>query len=169
MSDETFEDEASPDEALDDADLGDEEGDDDLDADLDADDEVLDLDLDGDADADAVVEDDTVALVVESPEKPARGEDEEDEDVVDLDEELHPDDVEVPLDALLKERTAAATLEDEEEEIEEEEPEGDVSAEGAPSRIVPRRPGEFLCSSCFLVLPRNQLQDEERMLCRDCA
>jgi Domain of unknown function (DUF4193) len=34
---------------------------------------------------------------------------------------------------------------------------------------VPRRPGEFLCSSCFLVLPRNQLADKERMLCRDCA
>jgi hypothetical protein len=64
--------------------------------------------------------------------------------------------------------TAAATLEDEEEEIEEEEPESDASPDG-PTRIVPRRAGEFLCSSCFLVLPRNQLQDEERMLCRDCA
>jgi hypothetical protein len=171
MSEDTFEDEASVDDDLGDDDLGDEDLDDDLDDDLDADgdDEIEEIALDGEIDADAVVEDDSVARVVEAPTKPARGDDDEDEDVVDLDEELHPDDVEVPLDALLKERTAAATLEDEEEEIEEEEPEADASTEGGPSRIVPRRPGEFLCSSCFLVLPRNQLQDEERMLCRDCA
>jgi hypothetical protein len=170
MSDETFEDEAAPDEVLDDDEVL-EDGDlDDDDLADDDDDEVLDeVVLEGDLDVDAVVADDTVARVVEAPAKPAKGDDDEDEDVVDLDEELHPDDVEVPLDALLKERTAAATLEDEEEEIEEEEPEADVSADGAPTRIVPRRPGEFLCSSCFLVLPRNQLQDEERMLCRDCA
>jgi hypothetical protein len=93
---------------------------------------------------------------------------EEEDDVVDLDEELHPDDVEEPLDVLLQERTASATLEDDEEELEEEEVDGDERGEG-PTRIVPRRPGEFLCSSCFLVLPRNQLADEKRMLCRDCA
>ena len=66
-------------------------------------------------------------------------------------------------------RTAAsATLEDDEEEVEDDD---DAGAEGGdgPTRIVPRRPGEFLCSSCFLVLPRNQLADEKRMLCRDCA
>jgi hypothetical protein len=172
MSDETFEDEASvDDDALADDDLGDEaidedlEGDDDL---ADADDDGLEIGLEDDIDVDAVVADDTVARVVEAPAAKPKGDDEEDEDVVDLDEELHPDDVEVPLDALLKERTAAATLEDEEEEIEEEEPESDASPDG-PTRIVPRRAGEFLCSSCFLVLPRNQLQDEERMLCRDCA
>ena len=100
--------------------------------------------------------------------KAVREPDEEDEDVLDLDEELHPDDVEAPLDALLQERTASATLEDEEEEVEEEEAEVDERGE-VPTKIVPRRPGEFLCSSCFLVLPRNQLADEKRMLCRDCA
>lgn len=169
MSDETFEDEAT---TVDDDDLaaedpGDEAIDDDL-ADDDDDDDGLAIGLEGEIDVDAVVEDDTVARVVEAPAAKPKGDDEEEEDVVDLDEELHPDDVEVPLDALLKERTAAATLEDEEEEIEEEEPESDASPDG-PTRIVPRRAGEFLCSSCFLVLPRNQLQDEERMLCRDCA
>src|SRR5829696_681864 len=92
----------------------------------------------------------------------------EDDEVVDLDEELHPDDVEEPLDVLLQERTASATLEDEEEEAEEEEPDVDERGEG-PARIVPRRPGEFLCASCFLVLPRSQLADAKRMLCRDCA
>jgi hypothetical protein len=104
---------------------------------------------------------------VTTEEKPKETEG-EDEDVLDLDEELHPDDVEAPLDALLQERTASATLEDDEEEVEEEEPEVDERGE-TPTKIVPRRPGEFLCSSCFLVLPRNQLADEERMLCRDCA
>jgi len=128
-------------------------------------------------DEDAVIEIDdgaapeVVAAVVETPvpaDKAVREADEEDEDVLDLDEELHPDDVEAPLDALLQERTASATLEDEEEEVEEEEAEVDERGE-VPTKIVPRRPGEFLCSSCFLVLPRNQLADEKRMLCRDCA
>ena len=104
---------------------------------------------------------------VTTEEKPKETEG-EDEDVLDLDEELHPDDVEAPLDALLQERTASATLEDDEEEVEEEEADVDERGE-VPTKIVPRRPGEFLCSSCFLVLPRNQLADEERMLCRDCA
>ena len=44
---------------------------------------------------------------------------EEDDDVVDLDEELHPDDVEEALDVVLRERTAAAGLEDEEDEDDE--------------------------------------------------
>src|SRR5216684_865950 len=90
--------------------------------------------------------------------------DDEDDDVVDLDEELHPDDVEEALDVVLRERTAAAGLEDEEDE----EAEPDDRGEGG-TKIVPRRPGEFLCSSCFLVLPRNQLADEAQMLCRDCV
>jgi len=107
-----------------------------------------------------VITDDTAAVGAEVVE--------EDDDVVDLDEELHPDDVEEPLDVLLQERTASATLEDDEEEVEDDEDPGAEGGEG-PTRILPRRPGEFLCSSCFLVLPRNQLADEARMLCRDCA
>ncbi|HEX9506304.1 MAG TPA: DUF4193 family protein [Acidimicrobiia bacterium] len=107
-----------------------------------------------------------VAVVTDDPTTETA--EEEDDDVVDLDEELHPDDVEDPLDVLLQERTASATLEDDEEELEEEDADADDRADG-PTRIVPRRPGEFLCSSCFLVLPRNQLADEGRMLCRDCA
>jgi Domain of unknown function (DUF4193) len=132
-----------------------------------------DLALDEDADADADEEDDesgadevVVAEPAASAAKPATGE--EDEDVLDLDEELHPDDVEEPLDVLLQERTATITLEDEDEEAEEEEPDVDERGDG-PTRIMPRRPGEFLCASCFLVLPRSQLADPKRMLCRDCA
>jgi hypothetical protein len=114
-------------------------------------------------------EDDEAEVVVAEPAKAAaESTDEEEEDVVDLDEELHPDDVEEPLDVLLQERTASATLEDEDEDEEEEEPDVDERGDG-PTRITPRRPGEFLCASCFLVLPRSQLADAKRMLCRDCA
>ena len=163
MSDEEFEEE-------DDAEIVDALDEEEIEAD-DALDDDLDADLADEADLPAVVDLETAVPVeptvpVAAPAVVAEGE--EEEDVLDLDEELHPDDVEAPLDALLQERTASATLEDEEEEVEEEEADTDERGEG-PTKIVPRRPGEFLCSSCFLVLPRNQLADEERMLCRDCA
>jgi len=138
--------------------------------DLEEEDDLEDDDLAVDDDTEEE-EDDTAAapeVVVAEPAKAAAETTEEEEDVVDLDEELHPDDVEEPLDVLLQERTASATLEDEEEEVEEEEPDVDERGDG-PARIVPRRPGEFLCASCFLVLPRSQLADSKRMLCRDCA
>jgi hypothetical protein len=157
-----LDDEGLPEEDLDEDALEDED---------DLDELALDEDLEAgdDLDVDAViaVPDVAVAATATATATEPKSDDEED-DVLDLDEELHPDDVEAPLDALLQERTAKATLEDEEEEIEEEEPDSDERGDG-PTRIVPRRPGEFLCSSCFLVLPRNQLADKERMLCRDCA
>ena len=164
MSDEDFEEEPElEDEDIDEEDLAD----DDLPVDeLDDDDDVEVVDA-LEIDIDAELEPEIPVATVVAPEEAAKEEDEED-DVLDLDEELHPDDVEAPLDALLQERTASATLEDDEDEIEEEEGDADDRGEG-PTRIVPRRPGEFLCSSCFLVLPRNQLADEERMLCRDCV
>jgi hypothetical protein len=164
MSEEEFEaddaelDEEEPDEEVLD---GDDALDDDLDTDLVADDPDLVVEAD-------IVEGEVVPVPAAAPVAAAPAETEEEEDVLELDEELHPDDVEAPLDALLQERTAKATLEDEEEEVEEEEVDVDERGEG-PTKIVPRRPGEFLCASCFLVLPRNQLADEERMLCRDCA
>ncbi len=160
MSEEEFDDEPELDEEdIDEEDLADEP----LDDDALEDDDVVDIDLDEDIDTEIEV---VVPAVVPADEV-VKDEDEED-DVLDLDEELHPDDVEAPLDALLQERTASATLEDDEEDLEEEEGDADDRGEG-PTRIVPRRPGEFLCSSCFLVLPRNQLADAERMLCRDCV
>jgi uncharacterized protein DUF4193 len=111
------------------------------------------------------VDDEAVALA-DDEEAPTTEEEtaDEDDDIVDLDEELHPDDVEEALDVVLRERTAKVGLEDEEEDDEEPDDRG----EGG-TRIVPRRDNEFLCKSCFLVLPRHQLADEERMLCRDCA
>jgi Domain of unknown function (DUF4193) len=167
MKDDDFDEEAEPEldeESLDEEDLEADELDEDeqLDGDLALEEEDEEDDDDEDLEATEVV----VAEPAAAKTKAATGE--EDEDVLDLDEELHPDDVEEPLDVLLQERTAAATLEDEEEEAEEEEPDTDERGEG-PTRIMPRRPGEFLCASCFLVLPRSQLADAKRMLCRDCA
>jgi Domain of unknown function (DUF4193) len=161
MSDEEFDDEPE----IDDDDIAD---DDLVDEDLVDDDEGDDIDLlDDELEVSPevpvpVVTDETTATTIETPEE------EDDEGVVDLDEELHPDDVEEPLDVLLQERTASATLEDDEEDLEEEEADGDDRADG-PTRIVPRRPDEFLCQSCFLLLPLRRLADPERQFCDDCA
>src|SRR5262245_22631539 len=165
MSDDDF-DEAEPEldeESLDEDELEDEDlEDEDLDDDVALDDDESEDDAEDDAEGEAT------EVVVAEPAKAAAESSDEEEDVVDLDEELHPDDVEEPLDVLLQERTASATLEDEEEDEEEEEPDVDERGDGQ-TRITPRRPGEFLCASCFLVLPRSQLADAKRMLCRDCA
>ncbi len=144
---------------------------DDEDLELDEDDEALELDEDDD-DLDVDVIDDEEAVEetdIEVPTSPAAltTTDEEDDEIVDLDEELHPDDVEEPLDVLLLERTASGSLEDD-EELEDDEAETDDRGDGS-GRILPRRADEFLCSSCFLVLPRTQLADEAKMVCRDCA
>ena len=161
MSDEEYEDDEPEldDDELDEDDLGEDD-------EIDGDDDDIDL-LDDDLDVSpevpvAVVTDETTATTIETSEE------EDDEGVVDLDEELHPDDVEEPLDVLLQERTASATLEDDEEDLEEEEADGDDRADG-PTRIVPRRPDEFLCQSCFLLLPLRRLADPERQFCDDCA
>lgn len=157
MSDEEFDDDAEP-ELEDELLVEEDELEDEL---LVEDDEVV-------LDEELVPDLSVVVPVVPPPAEPAVEEEEEEEDdVLELEEELHPDDVEEPLDVLLQERTASATL-DEDEEEEEEEVEPDERGDGA-TKIVPRRPDEFLCSSCFLVLPRSQLADEKRSLCRDCV
>jgi hypothetical protein len=156
MSDDEFEDEPELDEEdLDEEVVIEEEFDDAL---LDDDDEEVEDPL---VDVEGVVIPPVVGLVP-VPVEPVV-EEEEDDDVVDLDEELHPDDVEEALDVVLRERTVAAGLEGEDDDDEPDEP-----GEGG-TKIVPRRENEFLCRSCFLVLPRHQLADEKRMICRDCA
>lgn len=160
MSDEDFEDEP----ALDDEDLDEEELDEDF---LDEDDvlgdeddeEVVDLDETDEAESEVLGVVAVPGVIVEESDG-----DDEDDDVVDLDEELHPDDVEEALDVVLRERTVAAGLEEDEEDDDEPDDRGE-----AGTKIVPRRENEFLCKSCFLVLPRHQLADEKRMICRDCA
>lgn len=121
------------------------------------------LDPDIEVDIDAIVADPAVEVV-----KAAGDESDEDEDDenLDLEEELHPDDVEEPLDVLLAERTAAERIDEEEADLEDED-EPDNPAEGT-GKIVPRRDDEFLCRSCFLVKPLSQLAKGEKDLCRDC-
>jgi hypothetical protein len=133
--------------------------------DLDEEDEFgSDIDVEDVDDDDVLVDegsDDVVGTVDEE------AEDEEDE-VVDLEEELHPDDVEEPLDVLLLERTSSGLLD--EEEYDEDEDDSDTDDRSDPgSRIPPKRPGEFVCRSCFLVKHPSQLADAERMLCSDCV
>jgi hypothetical protein len=113
-------------------------------------------------DEDILVED-----VEDSAEVLDDAEDEEDE-ALDLEEELHPDDVEEPLDVLLLERTSSGLLDEDEYDEEEDDSEGDERADPG-SRIPPKRPGEFVCRSCFLVKHPSQLADAERILCSDCV
>ena len=132
---------------------------DDLDEELD--DDIL------DDDADAVDEEDEDGAVDAGGDDEDDGElpDEDDDVVVALDDETHPDDVEASLDVLLKERTTSDRPEDEEPEGEDEEPDrGDGN-----TKIKPRGADEFLCTSCFLVLPLSQLAAGEKDRCRDCA
>jgi hypothetical protein len=154
MADDDFEDEPTLDEEDIDEDV--------LEEDFVEDDEVLDDDLVEEIDPEII--DVAVAVpgvLVVPAETPAE---EEEDDVVDLDEELHPDDVEEALDVVLRERTVAQGLEEEDEEDDEPDERGETG-----TKIVPRRENEILCKSCFLVLPRHQLADEKRMICRDCA
>jgi hypothetical protein len=153
MSDDDFEDEPTLDEDDLDEDV--------LEEDLTDDDDLLDDDLVDDIDEDIVA---VVAVPGVLVEPAAAAPEEEEDDVVDLDEELHPDDVEEALDVVLRERTVAQGLEEDEEEDDEPDERGETG-----TKIVPRRDNEFLCKSCFLVLPRHQLADEKRMICRDCA
>jgi hypothetical protein len=133
--------------------------------------------LDDDVVEEAVVVEADDALVeaeVETPAPAARPKkgseetaEEDDDEGVDLEEELHPDDVEEPLDVLLHERTTTDRLEEDANELEDEDLEPDAPGE-ASGRVVPRRDDEFLCRSCFLVKPLSQLARGEKDLCRDC-
>jgi hypothetical protein len=142
--------------------------------DLEDDDLVLEVDVVAD------VEDDVDLLVDEDPVKVAgvpkagvvapvveEAAEEEDDEVVDLEEELHPDDIEEPLDVLLQERTKADRLNEDATDLEDDEPDPDDRGEGT-ARVVPRQADEFLCRSCFLVKPLSQLAPGEKDLCRDC-
>jgi hypothetical protein len=138
-----------------------------------------DLALEVDVVAEADVEDDDALLVEEdtldavavpvagTPAPVEESAEEENDDVVDLEEELHPDDVEEPLDVLLHERTTSDRLDEEAADLEDEDLEPDERGD-ASARVVPRRDDEFLCRSCFLVKPLSQLAKGEKDLCRDC-
>jgi len=117
----------------------------------------------------ALVEDDEL-VGIEEPEEEEEAEhpvvrvvaaddEDDDEDLVD------PDDVEADLDTILKDRLVAA-----DDEAEEDDEEVEVDDRGDPvDRIQPKRPGEFVCQSCFLLKPPTQLADAKRRLCLDCV
>jgi Domain of unknown function (DUF4193) len=145
-----------------------EEIDEDLVAD-DADEEdVVDADVDDfDSDDDLVADDADEEEETPKTARPARTRRGDDEEEDDDDEEVADDDVEADLDTILKDRIAAQP-DDEEEDEEEGQPEPDDRGDGA-GRIQPRRPGEFVCQSCFLVKHPSQLADPDAMLCTDCV
>jgi hypothetical protein len=120
-----------------------------------ADDEELDEELAVEEEGEEAAAAETDSAVV------TEEEDDEDED----DDVLDPDDVEAGLDVILKDRLVAI---DEEDEEDEETPEVEERGDGS-TKVLPKRPGEFVCESCFLLKHPSQLADPVRMLCRDCV
>ncbi|MGH9224869.1 MAG: DUF4193 family protein, partial [Acidimicrobiales bacterium] len=59
-------------------------------------------------------------------------------------------------------------IDEDDEDEDEETPDADERAEGS-TKVLPKRPGEFRCESCFLLKHPSQLADPQRMLCRDCV
>lgn len=127
------------------------------------DEEEIDVDLEGEDLAevldDVVVEDEEDEEAVADAALAARPkrEDEDDEE-----EDLNPDDVEADLDAILKDRIAAA--DDEEEEDEEVVPEPRAPADIAEG-VTPKKANEFMCAACFLLVNRGQFGSPGSMHC----
>ena len=90
------------------------------------------------------------------PARPKREDEDDDEDEVD------PDDVEADLDAILKDRIAAADDEDDEDEdvVVETRSATDI-AEG----VSPKKANEFTCTGCFLLVNRGQFGPDDAMHC----
>jgi hypothetical protein len=124
------------------------------------DEDVLEDDLDDELEDDLVVADEDEGETVPVATAEEDEDEDEDEDVID------PDDVEAGLDVILKDRLVAIDEEDEDDEDEtpDAEERGDTSI-----KVLPKRPGEFVCESCFLLKHPSQLADADRMLCRDCV
>jgi len=135
------------------------------------DEEEIDVDLEGEDLEGELVEDLEEVLV------DAVLEDEEDEEAVadaalaarpkrededDEEEDLNPDDVEADLDAILKDRIAAA--DDDEEDDEEVVPEPRAPADIAEG-VTPKKANEFMCTGCFLLVNRGQFGSPGSMHC----
>jgi hypothetical protein len=132
-----------------------------LEEDLDADDELADDEL-----VDAAEDGETVAVAPdvveetdaeeEAPPARAKREDEDEE------EEADPDDVEADLDAILKDRIAAA--EEDEDDDEEVVPEPRTAGEVAEG-VTPKKANEFMCTGCFLLVNPGQFGPPGHMTC----
>ena len=152
--------------------MADDELDEDFDPEIEDDIDAEDPDIDADAvdldDEDPVADDDVVVDVdvvdddeddvVEEPVARVKKKGEEDDDDED---ELDPDDVEADLDAILKDRIAAAD-DDDEDESEEDVPPAKVDT---PDGVIPKRANEFTCMGCFLLVNRNQFGPIDDLQC----
>lgn len=83
-------------------------------------------------------------------------------------------DPETPEAAALRELpgpTTAVIDEDPSDVLFFEVPDADLSGEELSVTVIPQRPDEFTCSSCFLVQHRSRLRTSSsgRMICADCA
>jgi hypothetical protein len=126
------------------------------------DEDVLEDDLDSELQDDLVVDEEVEE--VESPVVVVVADEDEEED--DDEDVIDPDDVEAGLDVILKDRLVA--IDEEDEDDEDETPEAEERGD-ATVKVLPKRPGEFVCESCFLLKHPSQLADPVRMLCRDCV
>ena len=128
----------------------------DLEIDLEADDVELDdelvevLDEELVDEVDVIVEEEDEVDEAELPARPKR------------EDEVDPDEVEADLDAILKDRIAAA--DDDEEDDEEVAPEPRSSAEIAEG-VTPKKANEFTCTGCFLLVNRGQFGPDDAMHC----
>ena len=129
------------------------------------DDELVDLDALDDEDEDLAEDEDEDSAEEES--------DDEEEEEADLAVASDSDSEPTSLEALLDQRSAARRGIDDPDEDEDF---SDLSSEAtraetrAKSKVAPlRNREEFVCKRCFLLKPKVQLADPERMLCRDCV
>ena len=130
------------------------------------DDELVDLDSLDDEDEDLAEDEDEESTEEEKDE-------EEDEEEAELAVASDSDSEPTSLEALLDQRSAARRGIDDPDEDEDF---SDLSSEAtraetrAKSKVAPlRNREEFVCKRCFLLKPKVQLADPERMLCRDCV
>ncbi len=151
-----------------------------MDEDIDADDvgapDEDELDEELDEELDDELEEDDLGLPSSDDDDEAAGQqddgdDDEDEPVVarrkpaseddeDDDEDLNPDDVEADLDAILKDRIAAGTDEDDEDEGAEDR----TDAEGG-ERVAAKSAEEFTCSTCFMIVHPRQFGRTGHLVC----
>ena len=158
--------------------MTDEDGPDELEGDLELDEDALEEgDLEGfeeeagefgDGDGDVLdEEEEPIEFPVARPAKEAGDEEDDiDEDIVD------PDDVEDDLAVILKDRLASP---DEQDDDEDADPEPEDRTLDPADKNVAKRPGEFVCQSCFLVKHPSQrrnakgIADVKGKFCMDCV
>lgn len=128
----------------------------DIEEDLDEDIDVAATGLDDDLEADPVKADKDDEEEEEEEDVPrARRVADDDDD----DEELDPDDVEADLDAILKDRIAAGTDEEDDEPADER-----TDVEG-PERVAAKTAEEFTCTGCFMIVHPRQFGRAGHLTC----